>query len=385
MNGAVSHIRVVDSAQLPKGTHALQEGSLVTVKVLSQTGGGYTVSFAGRRLMVQSKQSLAIGKSFIAQIRFNNNIVELVPQKNARLLKKGLNHYSQLGADARLITLFEQLELPADTVSLRILQFLKESLVPFNKKMAKKARDMGKLFTAAQEDSAEISLLLEEKGIFATKEQCKTLLKLLNRQFEDKEAQTEHSNDTTQNLWQEENFSHADSHRNQNEDTAPKPKSIQKINDNFLTFLYTNANFLETFHKNGLLTIVNHLSQGNIHKVILPFNGCINAPIKGQQLKGTMRFFLNKAEGSLHKVAVSFGFGSKTYYFMIYCFGKKEQWVVQFCVSPTASEQEQGVLQKYLTDFVPKNIPIIVKYDKNLETSGFFSGDTAIPLVDLDA
>ena len=178
MNPAINpyaSISVVSPAEAGPGS--ITEGSSVFVRVLAaEDGGRYTVSFAGRRFSVLSRQALGIGSAFRADVKVEKGQVLLVPR---RLLPfsaafpergsagdaEGVRRFSSLHevGGEKLSAFLEQLGLPFDDVSFRSVQFFQENGIRFDGRLALKARAIAKRFKGREEDAAEIALFCCKK------------------------------------------------------------------------------------------------------------------------------------------------------------------------------------------------------------------------------
>ena len=108
--GTTSSLSIVQNSQNSKSS--LKTGDTVFVRVLSaESHNRYIVSFAGQRVSVESKNPLEIGSFFRGQISTINNKILLTPVQ------------VQTVTDISQTSFFQQLGLPANDISLRIVQF----------------------------------------------------------------------------------------------------------------------------------------------------------------------------------------------------------------------------------------------------------------------
>ncbi len=162
----------------------LKNGDIVFVRVVEDKGkGSYTVSFAGNRFSVRSVNPLKVGSSFKAQIFVENSILKLVP-----VFEPSYNQVSNQTVHSFL----NRIGLPADDLSLRILQFFQQNQIKIDLRLAKKVRALSSAFPQREKEAAEVALLLSDKNIEATEEMIALFLDIMQG--------TTHANNTNSEI-----------------------------------------------------------------------------------------------------------------------------------------------------------------------------------------
>lgn len=136
----------------------LHDGSLVRGRVLSSDGAGsYTVSIAGRQVVVRSTLPLAAGQAFTAQIQLNGNEIRLVLQ-NAAAREPLVSGAQNMQA------LLTALGLPAGAESERLVAFVQVLGIKLQPEALKKALASSRAL-GGRNDAAFLSVLLDDKGM----------------------------------------------------------------------------------------------------------------------------------------------------------------------------------------------------------------------------
>ena len=366
MNPAVSpyaSISVVPSSQAAPGSIA--EGSSVFVRVLAAEGGGrYTVSFAGRRFSVLSRQALGIGSAFRADVRVEKGQVLLVPR---RLLPfsaafpesgsagdtEGVRRFSSLreSGGEKLSVFLQQLGLPFDDVSFRSVQFFQENGIRFDGRLALKARAIAKRFKGREEDAAEIALFLLQKGLEADENAILYLLDIMDGK--------QNSNENSSGRFL---------------DAAAALQNGGASSGNFLPFVYENASKLLSLPF-GLLSFLNHYKSEDKHWLVLPFEYCTETV----KFDGVIRLFLNLEEKKTEKILISAFSLVKNYYFVLSFKGKtnkdnKIHLDVDYCVTPAVLKSETVKLGRLLETSMADIADLTVRYREDICRAGCFTG-----------
>ncbi|MDE5614178.1 MAG: hypothetical protein K2I74_05970 [Treponemataceae bacterium] len=150
---------------------ALQAGSVVTVRVLRQTGAGqYVVSVAGQQISVRSQVSLQAGAVFSATVSVRGGQVffSLVgaPGEPKSLVSQFSAFPLQTGSESPLTSLLASLGLPATAESFRLLQFAESMGMKIDARQLRRALAAAKT-AGGSEESAQLALALDEKGASA--------------------------------------------------------------------------------------------------------------------------------------------------------------------------------------------------------------------------
>lgn len=382
LNQQFSSISIISAADIRTGNAdkapALHEGDTVFVRVLSQQGKNrYAVSFAGQRFNVFSQRALASGASFSAAVKIKDGSILLVPQNRAYLLSSETNavkHVSFMEADVsgRLSAFFEQALLPADDISLRLLQFFQENGLRFNVRQAQKARTAALRFAGKESEAGEAALFLLEKGIEPDEQTLGELLDVLYGSSEhggrdgDGTEQDGQGDDGCPN---ENNSTSSGKHSGQRhafddssdeaDDTASSCGANNTASDDFLhklSSLYKNTDECLALPC-GLLSFVNHYKTNCKHWVLLPFE----YDIGDKSFNGVIRLLLNIQEKKLEKIGISAFSSVKNYFFMVHLHRlhnlkinnlKKLQLSVSYCVTPEPPHAERRKLDAFLKEGV---------------------------------
>lgn len=183
----------IHSAQLSRaglGRQVLQNGSSVLVRVISDRGGGkYEGSVAGVRVNITSARALKTGDTFTAIINAKDGTIYLNP-KDAAATSMTMS-FTEVGESA-LLQYLASSGLPSDSISVSVLQLLKQMEQKIDPGVLLKIRNLALRFTGKEKGAAELLAAISEKGIEASEEEIKQLLMLLEGGF-DKENEDQPS------------------------------------------------------------------------------------------------------------------------------------------------------------------------------------------------
>ena len=167
----MASVRIV--SQTPQSSQAgarpaLQAGSVVTVRVLRQTGAGqYVVSVAGQQISVRSQVPLQAGAVFSATVSVRDGQVffSLVgaPGGSKPLVSQFSVFPLQTGSESPLVSLLASLGLPATAESFRLLQFAESMGMKIDARQLRRAVAAAKT-AGGGEETAQFALALDEKG-----------------------------------------------------------------------------------------------------------------------------------------------------------------------------------------------------------------------------
>ena len=201
-------VRVIQGqvSQNVRASAVLRNGSLVTARVVSQNGNGsYTVSLAGQMIEVRSKVPLQKGQVFQAKVAMSGNqlFLSLVSEaKNAGELVQKLPVQNQ-NLSPQLQNFLSSLGFEPNLDSFKIVQFMQQLGMKFDVESAKKALNQSKKDGTVRQEKAQISLLLEEKGIAASDERVSAIVGNGKRKNENGKRKKENEN----GKWETENDS----------------------------------------------------------------------------------------------------------------------------------------------------------------------------------
>ncbi len=374
--GSISTIQFINT---PSTANTLQAGSNVFVRVLSKgQGGEYTVSFLGNKYTVFSQKQLQTGTTFRALVSINEGKVVLTPQSPD---SNSVQKFSSVNADSlsNMASLFQEMGLKADTISMRIIQYFQSAGLTFNAKLATKARSIGLQFPGKEEEATEIALFLEQKGVHADADTVMEILGIVygNSSHEKRGKKEENQNDA-----------YAQIEFDESEDTIVEETTISTQSENmkndFFQSLYTNIE--SAFEqKKGLLGFVNQHHVHPLHWIILPFEFGEST----KKMNGTIRMLLNFDKKSTEKMVIyAFSYG-KNYKVVVYCrdIGAKaqQQYEVQFCTEKEESLTSVKALAEMLGSCLPETVHCNVLYSNELALDGIFTIGSTISVVKLDA
>ena len=334
---AAVHISL-DKTALPS-SFTLKEGGFVFVRVLGKTPEGKTlVSFAGQRFAVETMSKAKVGETFKARIQIQNNRILLVPQKGSETIVTQSDRLSQL---------FASIGLPQDSVSEKMIQYMRQNNRTYTPAQLKKLRKLAERFSGKKSEAAETAMYLEDKGISATEEDTELMLNLLLSDKHSPVTQMKSSNPT---------------------------KDIPVLEK-----LYSNP---EEAVKNdtGLLTLVNHAAKGEKHWIVLPFK----KTIKNQQCSGTIRILCDIITKNAEKTYITASFEDCRYHFT---FSDTDHYnnvlTVEYAVSPSLPSLQKEKAEKLLRSCISATDKQINReYKENLLHDLF--ADSTLPVQTVD-
>lgn len=382
-HSSISILPTQDASAL-SDTSILKEGSSIFVRVLSAgKGGQYTVSFAGNRFEVFSQRTLEAGSAFRALISIKDGKVFLSPESlyGKAQADSAVQRFSSFSSDTsgRLSAFLQQMGLPIDSISLRLVQFFQEAQVKFNFRLAEKARAIGLRFPGREEEAAEAALFLEQKGINADMD---TVMELLDVLYGGKEKENQNKNHANDTETPEDDIisTHESATQVSHYPTEKPPPPIK--NANFLDNLYENS-IAVLNGETGLLTLINHYHSNPLHWLILPFDYQENE----KTIYGVIKILLDINKKITKKMIISAYLCSTTYVFLIEYTGNikstnKKSWTIGYCSQPKKQTEQ---IEALLKSFLPESMDFSVQYRKELAESVFFTLGAEIPLVKVDA
>lgn len=191
----------VHSAQLSRvgaDRQILKNGSSVLVRIINDKGGGkYEGSVAGVRVNISSVRQLKVGETFVASINAKDGTIYLNP-KDAVVSAMTMS-FSEV-QESGLMSFLSSLGVPADSLSVSVLQIIKQMGLKIDAGMISKIRNLALHFTGKEKSAAELLAMISEKGIDASEEEIKQLLLLLEMDSENQKDDNSHNQDTKENL-----------------------------------------------------------------------------------------------------------------------------------------------------------------------------------------
>lgn len=176
----------------------LKNGSQVLVRVLSQLPNGkYEGSVAGVRINFSSNKPLLPGSSFTANVLAKNGVIQLVPKQTGSIqpqnqqnpLQNQFQLQNNILQNENLASLLSSLGLPADSLSVNLLQQMQQLEMKFDLSLLGKIRNLALRIKGKEKLASQLLMILAEKGLEADKE---SLEKLLNELFDDFEKEENH-------------------------------------------------------------------------------------------------------------------------------------------------------------------------------------------------
>ena len=167
----------------------LKNGSQVLVRVLSQLPNGkYEGSVAGVRINFSS---------FTANVLAKNGVIQLVPKQTGSIqpqnqqnpLQNQFQLQNNILQNENLTSLLNSLGLPADSLSVNLLQQMQQLEMKFDLSLLGKIRNLALRIKGKEKLASQLLMILAEKGLEADKE---SLEKLLNELFGDYEKEENH-------------------------------------------------------------------------------------------------------------------------------------------------------------------------------------------------
>ncbi len=176
----------------------LKEGSSVLVRVIADRGGGkYEGSVAGVRVNITSARALKAGETFTAIINAKDGTIYLNPKDTA--LASMTMSFTEVQESA-LMQYLASSGLPSDSISVSVLQLLKQMELKIDPGMLLKLRNLALRFTGKEKEAAELLAIISEKGIEASDEEIKQLLMLLEGGFDNENEEPASETDQGKNL-----------------------------------------------------------------------------------------------------------------------------------------------------------------------------------------
>ncbi len=192
----------------------LKNGSQVLVRVLSQLPNGkYEGSVAGVRLNFSSNKPLLPGTSFTANVIAKNGVIQLLPKQTGSIqpqnqqnpLQNQFQLQNNILQNENLASLLSSLGLPADSLSVNLLQQMQQLEMKFDLSLLGKIRNLALRIKGKEKLASQLLMILAEKGLEADKESLEKLLNELFGDYEKEENQSNHQNAQKNLMSQQEN------------------------------------------------------------------------------------------------------------------------------------------------------------------------------------
>ena len=350
----------------------LRSGSVVTGRVLERNAdGSYSVSLAGQKINVKSESPLQIGGVFSARVNLKGESVELSLVKenvSSEILQKfgGSSEISPQVANLLASLGFEQ-----NSDSFKILQFMQQIGMKFDVDSAKKALKQAKN-SSDKEENAQISLLLEEKGIKANDERVQAVSGR-KKQGESDKRKDENKNKEKHGNFVIRNYLGKDVHEEEKILKAGRFSCVS-VKDYF-----SQVDEAASSHDFGILTAFNSVlssSQKNPplrHWIMLPFEWNFRA------YTGNIRLLFDSELKNLEKVVIDLKNPAKNHIFVLY-YKNAEVSSVKFASDTEFSDSQKSHLCEVLSSMLSKKIS--VKIEDFASLKGFCAEDEQFSFLD---
>ncbi len=290
-----SNVRIVNPQTLSLTSHnrLLRSGDVVNARVVSRLGtSSYVLSVGGQKINVLSQVPLKEGSVFRAQIFTDNGTVRLKIFENLQQTDKTVFSSADFKADnAGISKMLLNIGLPVCAESFKLVQFALSLGIKIQpSKLAKIIKKLNQSDSKNLE-KAEISLLLEEKGVVSTEDLVE---KVFNEFYKKNEGKNE-DKENPQNLKKVQN------------------KGMIKKDDIKDYFKDVEESILTT--KPGELSLFNSLlpeKKGGSHWIVLPFEW------NYKNFAGVIRVLLSENRKNLQKMLINCKNSLNSYLFVLY-------------------------------------------------------------------
>ncbi len=368
----------------------LRSGTVVTGRVLERNAdGSYSVSLAGQKINVKSESPLQIGGVFSARVNLKGESVELSLVKenvSSEILQKfgGSSEISPQVANLLASLGFEQ-----NSDSFKILQFMQQIGMKFDVDSAKKALKQAKK-SSDKEENAQISLLLEEKGIKANDERVQAVSGR-KKQGESDKRKDENEKQGNLEVRNEKAGAGREQEKISNEkfaisnylgkDVHEEEKILKagRLSCVSVKDYFSQIDEAASSHDFGILTAFNSVlssSQKNPplrHWIMLPFEWNFRA------YTGNIRLLFDSELKNLEKVVIDLKNPAKNHIFVLY-YKNAEVSSVKFASDTEFSDSQKSHLCEVLSSMLSKKIS--VKIEDFASLKGFCAEDEQFSFLD---
>ncbi len=156
----------------------LKNGSSVQVRIIKSFGNcKYEGSVAGVRVNISSSRPLKTGQSFVATVNAKNGTIFLTPNDSEN---EALNITFSEVPENSLKTFLSSLGLPADSISVSVLQLFKQMGLKIDSALISKIRNFALRFSGKEKLASEILSIISEKSLEASEQEINQLILLLD-------------------------------------------------------------------------------------------------------------------------------------------------------------------------------------------------------------
>ena len=353
------HIVQGQVSQNVRASAVLRNGSVVTARVLSRNGNGsYTVSLAAQMIEVRSQVPLQKGQVFQATVAVSGNQIFLSllsESKNAGELVQKLPVQNQ-NLSPQLQNFLTSLGFEPNLDSFKIVQFMQQLGMKFDVESAKKALNQSKKDGTLNQEKAQISLLLEEKGIAASDERVSAILGNGKRKDENGKRKKE-----------ERNGQLAVSREQGAVDDGFSVPSVFSVRN-----FFDSVDSASHSHKVGILSAFNTVLSAKgknpplNHWILLPFEWNF------QNYTGNIRLLFDSELKNIQKAVIDVKNSANQHTFLL-GFEKNQLSAVKFATSLAFSDDAEKLLSNLLFSNFNREIPVkFVNFDS---VQGFCADD----------
>ena len=353
-------VRVIQGqvSQNVRASAVVRNGSVVTARVVSQNGNGsYTVSLAGQMIEVRSKVPLQKGQVFQATVAMSGNqlflslvseaknageLVQKLPVQNQNLSPLVQNFLSSLGFEPNLD-------------SFKIVQFMQQLGMKFDVESAKKALNQSKKDGTVRQEKAQISLLLEEKGIAASDERVSAIVG--NGKWKNENGKRKKENENGK--WETENGKLGV----RSEQLGLKSEKLEIDESSSVPSVLSVRNFFDSVdsasrsHEVGILSAFNTVLSAKgknpplNHWLLLPFEWNF------QNYEGNIRLLFDSELKNIQKAVIDVKNSANQHTFLL-GFEKNQLSAVKFATSLAVSPDAKNRLSQLLLSNFNRKISV---------------------------
>ena len=330
----------------------LRSGTVVTGRVLAKNGdGSYSVSLAGQKINVKSETPLQAGSVFSAKVSLKGESVQLSLVKenvSSEILQKfgGTGGNSEISP--QVANILSSLGFEPNTESFKILQFMQQIGMKFDVESAKKALKQAKN-SENKEEKAQVSLLLEEKGIKSSDERVQAII----------------------------------GRKHQNENGKQKEESgkrkAQVFSCEAVKAYFARVDEAASSHEVGVLSAFNTVLSSCKkdvplrHWIVLPFEWNFRF------YSGNMRLLFDSELKNLEKLVIELNNPVKNHIFVVN-YKNAEVSSVKFASDSEITDSKKSHLCEVLSSMFSKKVS--VELDDFASLKGFCAGDEKFSMLD---
>ena len=351
---------------------ALQTGSVVTVRVLRQTGAGqYVVSVAGQQVSVRSQVSLQAGAVFSATVSVRGGQVFFSLVGAPGEPKPFVSQFSafplQSGCESPLTSLLASLGLPATAESFRLLQFAESMGMKIDTRQLRRAVAAAKT-AGGGEERTQVALALDEKGAGAE----------AVRLFGDDRGSDSRRQDSGSQEHESQDEDSADGRSDSVGEAGHSAEREQPADDRALLASYlASVDDAAVRNRAGALTVFNTLRGGTAASdaarwVILPFEWTLG-------YRGDIRLLTDGGQ-NLREIVVNAKKADTRWHFVVYCSRGKVS-SVHFSCAPELAAAKAAACSARLESLLRPSCASLKSVDYVAGLNGFCTQDKEIGMV----